>query len=59
VAKPCTHDADCPSTSYVDYACSAGTCALKSCRTNADCGGHYCVNGACYPQAGICVPPAA
>jgi hypothetical protein len=59
VAKPCTTDADCPSTQYVDYACSSGTCAIKSCTTDADCGGHYCVSGTCYPQPGICVPPAA
>jgi hypothetical protein len=60
VAKTCTTDAECPSTQTVDYACSAtGTCAVKSCQTSADCGAHYCVSGACYPQAGMCVAPAA
>jgi hypothetical protein len=59
VAKPCTSDAQCPSTQTVDYACSGGVCATKSCKTDADCGAHYCVNGTCYPQAGVCVPPAA
>jgi hypothetical protein len=59
VAKPCTTDAQCPSTSTVDYACSAGTCAVKSCQSSADCGAHYCVSGTCYPQAGMCVEPAA
>jgi hypothetical protein len=59
VAKPCTSDADCPSTSTVDYACSAGTCSIKSCKTNADCGAHYCVSGTCYPTPGMCVSPSA
>ncbi len=60
VAKACTTDAECPSTQTADYACSAaGTCAIKPCQTSADCGAHYCVNGACYPQAGMCVAPAA
>jgi hypothetical protein len=59
VAKPCTTDAECPSTSTVDFACSGGTCAVKSCKTNADCGAHYCVSGTCYPQPGMCIPPAA
>ncbi|MGH7295150.1 MAG: hypothetical protein ACRELB_09465, partial [Polyangiaceae bacterium] len=60
VAKPCTTDGDCPSSSFVDYACSTGgTCAEKTCKTDGDCGAHYCVNGTCYPQAGVCVPPAA
>jgi hypothetical protein len=40
----------------VDYACSAGTCAVKSCQTNADCGAHYCVSGTCYPEQGMCSP---
>jgi hypothetical protein len=59
VPKACTSDAECPSTQTVDYACSGGVCGIKSCKTNADCGAHYCVSGACYPQAGVCVPPAA
>jgi hypothetical protein len=59
VPKPCTSDSDCPSTQSIDYACSGGTCATKSCTTNADCGTHYCVSGTCYPQAGVCVAPAA
>ncbi len=59
VAKTCTADTDCPSTSTVDYACSGGTCAAKSCQTNADCGAHYCIVGTCYPQAGMCVYPPA
>jgi hypothetical protein len=59
VAKPCSTDADCPSPSTVDYACSGGYCAIKSCTTNADCGAHYCVNLTCYPEPGSCVPPAA
>jgi hypothetical protein len=58
VAKSCTTDAECPSTQTVDYACSAGSCAVKSCQTNTDCGAHYCVSGTCYPQQGMCVPPA-
>lgn len=59
VAKPCTSDSECPSTQSVDYACQSGVCATKSCSTNADCGAHYCVNGTCYPQAGVCTAPAA
>jgi hypothetical protein len=60
VVKPCTSDADCPSASNVDYACSAaGTCGVKPCKTDADCGAHYCVNSTCYPQPGMCTPPAA
>jgi hypothetical protein len=60
VAKPCTTDSECPSTQYVDYACSASrTCAEKSCKTNADCGAHFCVNGTCYPERGMCVQPTA
>jgi hypothetical protein len=60
VAKPCTTDSDCPSTQTEDFACSpAGTCAQKTCTTDGDCGGHYCVDGMCYPQQGVCTPPAA
>jgi hypothetical protein len=59
VAKSCTTDAECPSTQTVDFACAAGTCAPKSCNTDANCGAHYCVSGTCYPQAGMCVAPAA
>jgi hypothetical protein len=59
IPKPCTTDAECPSTQYVDYACTSGACAIKACTTDADCGAHFCVNGACYPQAGACTPPAA
>jgi hypothetical protein len=56
VPKPCTTDAQCHSTQAVDYACSAGTCAAKSCQTSADCGAHYCVSGTCYPVQGMCSP---
>jgi hypothetical protein len=60
VPKPCTSDTECPSNQYVDYACSStGICAKKSCKTNADCGAHFCVEGTCFPQQGICVPPVA
>jgi len=59
VAAPCTTGAQCPSTQTADYACDNGACAIKTCSTNADCGAHYCVSGACSPEAGMCsVPPA-
>ncbi len=60
VAKPCTTNGECSNTSTGDYACGAShTCGPKACASDADCGGHYCVDKLCYPQAGICVPPAA
>jgi hypothetical protein len=60
VAKPCATDGDCSNTSLGDFACTAArTCAPKACATDGDCGGHYCVDKFCYPQPGICVPPAA
>jgi hypothetical protein len=60
VAAPCKTDADCPEKNNVIYACSAtSTCAPKTCKTTADCPGHYCVNGICNGQMGVCVPPAA
>jgi hypothetical protein len=57
VAKPCTTDADCPSTPTARYGCSAGTCEFKPCQTDADCSGLYCINGNCDPEQGACVLP--
>jgi hypothetical protein len=60
VPKPCTRDDECPSTTNEDYACGPqGVCAQRTCATDADCLGHYCVNRVCYPSGGICVPPVA
>jgi hypothetical protein len=59
VAKPCAGNADCSNTSTEDFACNAGKCGPKACKSDGDCGAHNCVNGICYPDPGICVPPAA
>jgi hypothetical protein len=59
VTKSCSSDADCTSTQTVDYACSGNLCQPKACTTDADCGAHFCVNKVCYPQPGICTPPAS
>jgi hypothetical protein len=59
VSKSCTSDSDCTSTQTVDFACSGSVCQPKACTTDADCGAHFCVSGTCYPQPGICTPPAA
>jgi hypothetical protein len=61
VSKPCTSDGDCAPLGGVDYSCgTTSVCAPKSCKSNAECsGGHYCVNGTCNAQIGICVEPVA
>lgn len=44
-----------------NFACESGsnsTCMRKPCTKDSECAG-ACVNGKCYPGAGVCSPPAA
>lgn len=49
VSRPCSA---CPG--YFD--CSGGTCAPRSCQTDADCAQGYCVNLVCQSTLGQCTP---
>ncbi len=54
-ATACTNDDECPS----GFACDAETCARRTCTTDAQCAGAYCVRGSCFSEPGFCsVPPA-
>jgi hypothetical protein len=48
-AKSCGGETDCPA----NYGCSGGSCARRSCSSDADCEG-YCVDGTCYADPGWC-----
>jgi hypothetical protein len=60
VPHPCTFDADCPAL----FACpnvSEGQrgCYRRTCVTDPDCLGGFCVTGSCYDQLGACATPPA
>ena len=49
---PCTSAINCEPTETCD---SHGSCVQKSCATNEECSGGYCVGGRCWMMPGICV----
>jgi hypothetical protein len=53
VPKSCSAPTDCPA----DFDCSANQCVRRSCTTDTDCASSgACVDGACFPSAGTCLP---
>lgn len=52
-AQACSVATPCPA----NFDCTAGSCARRSCTTDATCDG-FCVEGACRAGLGVCTPPA-
>ena len=58
--RPCASDTDCPPL----FACSdlpegQRGCYRRTCVTDPDCIGGFCVTGSCYDQLGACATPPA
>jgi hypothetical protein len=53
VPKSCSTASDCPA----NFDCDANQCVRRSCTADTDCApSGVCVDGACYPSAGTCLP---
>lgn len=46
----CDEASPCP----INFACTAGRCAIRTCKTTAECPGSFCVNGVCNAEQGRC-----
>jgi hypothetical protein len=52
VRAPCTSNADCSAQAT----CTDQACYTKTCTTDAECSGGYCVSGVCRETPGFCQP---